>query len=481
MSESKEQKLKGARDRDTHQLLVAVLVAFSIVFSIAGLFFYLSVYKAPAEPEILRPELTAPTDETGTIDNELETPEDRQAFLDAHKLFELEKNPQLELMSLSEWNPISSLEIQEVKDKAIRAFESGGYNAAVRLIAQTNDLADAQIRHRQELFVNSMQVAMDSHRLDNYDTAIEAIDMAILLDPLSQSAKVLADRINLLPELVPILNEVSRARAENRPDKELGLLKKVLRIDPERIELAERVKTLTSQIAEESFTTAINQAEQALDRGNPGRAMTSLQTAKNLFPGRDLSFLESRIAALSLRIRLAAKLRDADDASQSERWTRAVELYSAALALDPVNSEATQGLKVSTGIVKSLRQLQFHIDSPLRLGSKNVAATARQALIAAGQFEKASGTLKTRIDQLEIYLQKAAVPAEITILSDGETDIQVRGIGFVGKVKQKMILLVPGVYTLEGRRAGYKSKLVNLTIAFDVRRMSTSVVCDERI
>ena len=146
-----------------------------------------------------------------------------------------------------------------------------------------------------------------------------------------------------------------------------------------------------------------------------------------------------------------------------------------------MNSEATQGLKVSTGIVKSLRQLQFHIDSPLRLGSKNVAATARQALIAAGQFEKASGTLKTRIDQLEIYLQKAAVPAEITILSDGETDIQVRGIGFVGKVKQKMILLVPGFYTLEGRRAGYKSKLVNLTIAVDVRRMSTSVVCDERI
>ena len=68
---------------------------------------------------------------------------------------------------------------------------------------------------------------------------------------------------------------------------------------------------------------------------------------------------------------------------------------------------------------------------------------------------------------------------KITVISDGLTEISVRRVGQVGRHERATIELTPGRYELEGRRPGYRSKLVALDVNFGIERMQVEVVCDE--
>ena len=67
------------------------------------------------------------------------------------------------------------------------------------------------------------------------------------------------------------------------------------------------------------------------------------------------------------------------------------------------------------------------------------------------------------------------------VRSDGKTEISVRRVGIVGKTLEKVINLRPGDYTFEGKRAGYKSKLVKLTVPFNGTGLDIKIICDEQI
>ena len=92
-----------------------------------------------------------------------------------------------------------------------------------------------------------------------------------------------------------------------------------------------------------------------------------------------------------------------------------------------------------------------------------------------------SPILKSRSEQLSKFISKATTPVEVVIKSDGKTEITVRKVGIVGKTHIKTINLRPGGYTFEGKRAGYKSKLVNLRVPFDGVGIEIRIVCDEQI
>jgi len=73
------------------------------------------------------------------------------------------------------------------------------------------------------------------------------------------------------------------------------------------------------------------------------------------------------------------------------------------------------------------------------------------------------------------------VKIPVTVTSDNQTFILVRGVGKVGVTQQRTIQLKAGVYTFEGMREGYKSKLVELRIPIGSDSIGVRIVCDERI
>jgi hypothetical protein len=69
----------------------------------------------------------------------------------------------------------------------------------------------------------------------------------------------------------------------------------------------------------------------------------------------------------------------------------------------------------------------------------------------------------------------------VKVLSDKQTKISVRGVGQVGVVTEKIIQLNPGSYTFEGKRDGYKSKLLRISVSPGDNQVEVKLICDERV
>ena len=69
----------------------------------------------------------------------------------------------------------------------------------------------------------------------------------------------------------------------------------------------------------------------------------------------------------------------------------------------------------------------------------------------------------------------------VEIVSDNQTNILVRGVGIVGITQLKTIQLTPGHYTFEGKRKGFKSKLIDVLIHYDQTSYRVSIRGDEPI
>ncbi|MEQ8938939.1 MAG: hypothetical protein RLT30_09585, partial [Gammaproteobacteria bacterium] len=70
---------------------------------------------------------------------------------------------------------------------------------------------------------------------------------------------------------------------------------------------------------------------------------------------------------------------------------------------------------------------------------------------------------------------------DVVVKSDNKTNVLVRGVGIVGMTDSKTIQLKPGSYKFEGKREGYKSKLIDVLVPYDKNQMQLTVVCDEPI
>jgi ABC-type transporter Mla subunit MlaD len=174
-------------------------------------------------------------------------------------------------------------------------------------------------------------------------------------------------------------------------------------------------------------------------------------------------------------------LNDANKAISHDDWDRAYQAFSKAKLIDPTNTAATEGERIA-GQVRAGRQgLGSFLERPARLSSKAVAAAAQRLLASVRHLTAISPTLKTRSEQVSKLISQANKPVEVVVRSDGKTEISVRRVGIVGKTLEKVINLRPGDYTFEGKRAGYKSKLVKLTVPFNGTGLEIKIICDEQI
>ncbi|MEP4886942.1 MAG: hypothetical protein ABJ215_11285, partial [Alphaproteobacteria bacterium] len=92
-----------------------------------------------------------------------------------------------------------------------------------------------------------------------------------------------------------------------------------------------------------------------------------------------------------------------------------------------------------------------------------------------------SPRLAAQADSLAGVVAAYAVKMPVRIVSDGKTNITVRGVGIVGKITERTIELRPGRYTFEGVREGFQAVLVRVDIAPGQADLVLEIVPDERI
>jgi len=469
-------ELSEANKKVARQRLLTLYLAGAIV--LAGLLLLLAMkYLGPADtttqPVPIQQEITIPADDGAEL---------REQFKLALKDYETNIEGQLAMANLPAWNLQADHDIQAFKQQALSAFSQGDYKQALKAIMDAGLLAEQTLTDWSQRYSAAYSSALAFFNDMSPDKAKLSIDEALTLKPAEPDALTLKQRIDRLPEVKQLLDEANIAHIENDIRKRYRILQQVTALDPLRVELQDEISQLAQHIAEEDFAAYINAGLKAVDHRQLTPARSALRSAKAIFPSRrEIQILSGRISALARALSLSSAIRKGDQAAKRDNWSLALITYQQALKTHPDNGELIKKVKLARRITSLSQSISDYVDRHHRLASPNVAAMAEKTLQDAKAFTDMSKSLVSKSIKLASLLERYSQPAELMIWSDNLTYITIRRVGKVGVVTQKLVRLRPGKYTLEGRRPGYKSKLLNIDIKLGQARLEVEVICNERI
>jgi hypothetical protein len=406
----------------------------------------------------------------------------RQRYLDAYQHYQITLMPPLSRITLTRWDKPVFDRIQLLDNTALEQFSSGNYASALNAMTQLTALAKDTIERSQNEYNNAIISAKNAYSSLDYSLALLALQQASQHQKSSQELSTLSIQVESIPKIRNIVESIRISNIENKPEDELQAISALANLDPDWGDYRQRTATLVSQISTKKFNQAIARAYRALDKKLIKSAQAELNKASSIFSSRvEINQLSQAIAQLTGTIRLATSIENADNAAASDDWESVRRHIKQALIIKPNYRLLTDRLEESTKIIALKKQMATLLSSPYRLAIESVQVRAKVSLIQAESHAIDSPSLRAISTQLVTTLNAVNKEVAVALTSDGKTSVSLRGVGIVGSVTSKTIQLKPGPYTFEGKRQGYKSKIVKVTIPMNKTSFKLTVVADERI
>ena len=368
------------------------------------------------------------------------------------------------------------------REKALEAHREGDTDSALRLLAEAEREAGALVRDEEARYRLNLQAAGDAYAAGNPADARMHVDEALEQRPDDPEAKALEARIARLPELLAERRKAEDARSARRLREERAALRRILELDPGDAGARERARTVDRELRERTFARTVAEGRRAVEDRALEQAKQALAEARRQAPQHaDTRRLRTLVAELERVLSRDRHLAAAERAAEEDDWEAALRAFEEVRVLDPADARAVNG----SGLAKRMVQTQEAVDSflsrPERLGSTRVADAARAALSEARTLTALSVRLAAGAEALEHAIEAWQTPVPVRILSDDQTEIGIRGVGTVGRTRERTIELLPGRYVFEGRREGYRSELVETVVqAGPDGPVEVRIVCHER-
>jgi tetratricopeptide (TPR) repeat protein len=220
----------------------------------------------------------------------------------------------------------------------------------------------------------------------------------------------------------------------------------------------------------------------ALERGTLAEAEAAFARAEAARPGtRVVADAVKRVEEARKTDGLSRHRARAQAAEAGEDWRGAVVEYDAALKLDPQVAFALEGRARCVPRAELDEMLASYLQRPERLSAEAVAREAEAALDRAREAEPAGPRLQQQRAALERLLRDARTPVEVSLLSDGLTEVVILRVGTLGTFRDKKLSLRPGSYVVLGRRRGYRDARKTLVVSPARTPPPLDVRCDEAL
>lgn len=407
---------------------------------------------------------------------------DRETFMTALATFDRDIRPLIENEGFKAWDNATSIEVMAKRDEATSAFSVGEYDKALERLKSGAEQAIQKVEAFEDAYSTAFQDADIAYQAEDVEAAQLNITEALRLKPDSVDAQKLETQINRLPKVLSLMRDAVTARVENDLQREASLLREIIDLDPTREEQKARLATVVSTIRENQFASYISKGMTGVEQRNLGQAQSNLRKAQQLFKTRDaVSLLASQVETLRLEIEAEALVKKGIQSSSADEWEQARAHFIAANKILPDNKESLDGFQLSSKIIDLKKKVTGHLNKPERLSNASVADSVEVLLEDVKVFEDFSPSLKARSQELSAFAIVYSTPVPVMVVSDGETQVSVRGVGQVGKTTGRTINLKPGTYSFEGKRPGYIAKLIKVEIPPGAQNISIEVICDEPI
>ncbi len=480
-----EQKITDAKTRQRNRVFAAAIGLLAVVLFCFLIFVFVSpdLFKHDADtglsteseqPEI-KPASQSPS--PSVPDEQL-----RQNYLDALSQYENTLKPELDKIDLPAWNQARSEQLDQLSDKALVEFTASDYAGAANTIEQRNQLARSTIDESKQAFEQALSNAQKAYQADQYNDAKLQIAQALMLDKSADAAAALAAKIYTMPAILSLLDKINTAKVENKPEKELRLIKELLKIAPDRTSAANRKQALVSRIRQSHFNAAIAKSYQALERGDAQTARQTINSAKKIFPHRqEIADATLSLQNLEKKQRLNRHQQAIQQAITADDWVTVKQQAERVLQERSDDKVALESLKKATTIVALSKTFDESLQHPFRLTNQQLVSGMKSKLAEATALSGFSPSLSKKMQTLSGLMKQVNTKILVEVSSDNQTDISVRGVGKIGKTELKTLHLLPGQYTFEGKRKGFKSKLVQVVVPYDTSSFHLDIRCDEPI
>lgn len=478
------EEIAKAKQAKQKSITTGLIIIVSVTFLSALMMFAISNFKLVSKQEI---DISQSSSILEIIARESEDTvasdaESRQDYLVLFTQYENNLKPLIESIDIVKWDKTLSDKLALQENEALKFFSAGKYSTALKHMEALIKIAENTISASSKAFDHAMEEATSAYLVKDYLLARLSIEEALMHKSSSKEANFLSNKIERIPEIVKLDEAIQIEKLQNNSLKELELIEQRLAIDKDHTIMQQRAKTLRSKLAESRFKNAIILANSAIDRRQVSVAKEALAHAKSIDPSRtDVADVEQALDQLESQLSFEVHREKGDQAGNSDDWLTARQEYKIAIAGRPADSSLMDKLADAERIVSIGSDIDNLLQNPHRLNNNVVKTKAELTLIKASGVIDKSPELALSVNQLKSVMVAVNKPIPVTVLSDGQTFVQVRGIGIIGTTISKLIELKPGPYTFEGKRDGYKSKIVELTIPFNKPSFQLTVIADERI
>ena len=460
-----------------------LLLALLVIFVLPSI---VSEYELPLERRVDLAEV--PTSESAAVSATSISPfEEAQRALQRKEaqdvLAELLVNQaELDELSVESWGQQeydASLEQASIGDEYYRAqdfilarqsYEAGrdGLRAIIESIPSVAE--QKLIEAERALMAANSALALENYRL------------VLLLDPENDAAKIGEQRSLSLDDVGVLLSEAEEFFEDGELQLALANYNEILTLDSYNEIAAEKVNEVSRLITENEFAQVMSIGYGLLQQGEPEQAIAEFQRASRLGIKQD----EAQAAIIQSENEIANteinRLRELiATAEQNEQWQEAVDQYDNVLTIDGNLLFAIEGRDYANKRAGLDRLLEAGIANPERLSEEAVFNDTRGWYGVGREIPNPGPRLLGQLDELQGYLENSQVPINITLTSDGLTDVTLLRIENLGMFEQTSLSLKPGRYVAVGKRSGYREVREEFTVGFGQTPDSVIVQCDERV
>ncbi len=369
------------------------------------------------------------------------------------------------------------------KEKAVSAYHEGDVDSALRLLADAKREASDVLRDAKAGYHRHLRAAQAAYADEDAETAQLRITQAREQWPDHADVALWASRIEQLPALLAERDNVERSRVAGDLSAERAALQRLAELDATDVAVGSRIREIDEELRERMFMQTMARGWQAVDEANLEQAAEALADAEHQRPQHaEVLRLKTRIATLTRIHDRDRHLAVAAQAVEQDDWPVALRAFEQAKTLAPTHSDAVRGSTLAARITAVQEAMDHLLARPERLGSLNIAEAARKTLREAEPLMTHSPRLTVSHAALAQAIRDKQTPVSVLVLSDNQTEIGIRGVGAMGRITEQVITLRPGAYVFEGKRKGYRSRLVAVDVPGDSDSVTeVRIICDERI
>jgi len=342
-----------------------------------------------------------------------------------------------------------------------------------KLIAETNDALKSLRREASDALSSMQMDAMIAIRNYDAERAQQFVESIRRLRVASTQAgpRLEPTSLSRIRDILTSLEISLRNRDVTSLKRDVSFLEEIFP------ELGLELRDLEDELESEIVQSQIGELQQVLadsisekDFSTAERALADLQllgaNEKSLTKFRIL--IDEKLGEILSR----ESLQIAEDAYANGNLSVALESVRKASIQDPSNSYAKSRLSQYESENALLLQANVFLERPERLSSKNVMAQAKSLLSVLATKE--SSFLAALAAKLKLVVADYTTTFTLVIYSDGASNIEIVGVGYIKPTRERRVELRRGSYTLVARCMGHQDKTA-------IVNYDTSVLPDAKV